>query len=334
MNVLVLGGTRFIGPPVVRRFDALGDDITILHRGDTEAALPTTVRHIHADRAGLEDVREEISKARPDVVVDIGALTEADSRTAVETLRGIAKRLVLVSSQDVYRAYGRFHGTQEGLVESGPSSEDSALRTALYPYRGRIAGLDSYEKILVERAACSSPDLPATVLRLPATYGEGDSQHRLAQELRRMDDGRPAILVDETLAAWRWTRSYVENAARAIAVAATDERAAGRIYNVGDHTMSYADWLRAIGRAAGWEGQVMVLPRERLPRHLRPPPGDYTQHLVADTTRIRSELGYDESVSLEEGLRRTIAWERANRGEIDTRVLDYKAEDALLAALD
>lgn len=127
-----------------------------------------------------------------------------------------------------------------------------------------------------------------------------------------MDAGRTVIQLDETFAAWRWTRAYVENAARAIALAATDERAAGRVYNVGDaEALTYADWIRAIGRAAGWPGKVVPVPSDQLPTERRPPSGDYDQHLVADTTRIREELGYRETVSLEEGLRRTVAWERA-----------------------
>ncbi len=176
--------------------------------------------------------------------------------------------------------------------------------------------------------------LPATVLRLPAVYGEGDYQHRLALELRRMDDGRPAILLDERLAGWRWTRGYVENAAAAVALAATDERAAGRIYNVGEEdALSYAGWLRAVGRAAGWTGEVIAVPPDRLPKPLRPPPGDYYQHLAAGTARIRAELGYVDRVAHDEGLRRAIEWERANRGELSPRLFDYAAEDEVLASL-
>ncbi len=333
MRVLVIGGTRFIGPPVVRRLVALGHDITVFHRGETEAELPASVRHIHGDRERLGDHGREIARLAPDIAIDMGALTEGDARAVVDTFCGVAKRLIVVSSQDVYRAYGRFHGTEPGPLEALPCTENSALRTALYPYRGQIAGLDDYEKILVERVAMGAPDLPATIVRLPAIFGEGDYQHRLAIELRRMDDDRPAIILDERLAAWRWTRAYVQNAAAAIVLAAADERAAGRIYNAGDDALSYADWVRAIGEAAGWQGEVVSLPSERLPKHLRPPPGDYRQHLVADTMRIREELGYEDVVSRDEGLRRAIEWERANRREINPRLLDYNAEDALLAAL-
>jgi len=51
--------------------------------------------------------------------------------------------------------------------------------------------------------------------------------------------------------------------------------------------------------------------------------------LAYDTTAIRSELGYEEPVAYEDGLRRTVAWERdampaANRAALD---VDYAAED-------
>jgi nucleoside-diphosphate-sugar epimerase len=164
-------------------------------------------------------------------------------------------------------------------------------------------------------------------------FGERDSQHRLVLELTRMDDRRPAILLEYTFALWRWTRGYVENVAAAIALAATDDRAAGHVYNLGDpFALTYADWVRAIGRAAGWPGEVIVLPDGRLPASLHPPAGDYEQHLIADTSRIRRELGYIEPVPLDEALRRTIAWERASRSDGRPR-FDYAAEDAALAAL-
>jgi len=51
-----------------------------------------------------------------------------------------------------------------------------------------------------------------------------------------------------------------------------------------------------------------------------------------DSSRIRRELGYEERVSLDEALKRTIAWERANPPkEIDPKEFDYAGEDAFLA---
>lgn len=329
MRVLILGGTRFIGPPTARRLHEIGHEVSVFHRGDTEAELPATIAHLHGDRHRLSDFADQFRRFAPEVVLDLTAYTEQDAQTVVDTFRGVARRLVVVSSQDVYRAYGRFHGKEVGLLEPVPVTEDASLRQKLYPYRGAGLGLEDYEKILVERTAASAPDLPATILRLPAVYGEGDDQHRLFLELKRMDDSRPVILLEERLARWRWTRAYVENAAQAIVLAVPDERATGRVYNAGEQeALTYAEWVREIGRAAGWAGEVLTVTANR--RKLQPPPGDYEQHLVADTTRIRQELGYREVVSREEGLRRAIEWERAHRPQGRDRLFNYAAEDAVL----
>ncbi len=334
MRVLVIGGTRFIGPPVVHRLIDMGHEVTVFHRGFAEAELPPRAGHLHADRMELPAHVETIRAFAPDLVLDMAAFTRAEAEAMVQTVRGIARRLVVLSSQDVYRAYGIFHGTEAVPVIRAPATEDSPLREQLYPYRGDGRGLDDYEKILVERAVTGIPGLPATILRLPMVYGEGDYQHRLLFELQRMDDGRPAILLEERFALWRWTRGYVQNIAAAIANAVSDARATGRTYNLGEPAaLSYADWVRAIGRNAGWARELLLLPADRLPPALWPPAGNYDQHLVADTGRIRVELGQREPVARDESLVRTIAWERANRPSNAAALLDYATEDAVLASL-
>ena len=292
------------------------------------------VSHIHGARQDLALFGDQFRRLLPDVVIDMCAFSERDAEQAVTAFRGLARRLIVVSSQDVYRAYGRFHSRDGGPLEPVPFDEDSPVREQLYPYRGMIDGLDDYEKLLVEQAAMDSPLLRPTIVRLPMVYGERDYQHRLALELQRMDDGRPAILLEETFARWRWTRAYVENAAAAIVLAAADERAARRVYNAGDaEALSYAGWLREVGRAAGWQGRVVIVPDGTLPKQLRPPRADYTQDLVADTGRIRFELGFEEPVPGEDGLARTIAWERTNRQPASDGLFDYEAEDRVLAEM-
>jgi nucleoside-diphosphate-sugar epimerase len=103
---------------------------------------------------------------------------EEDARLLADAFRGIARRVVVLSSGDVYRAYGLLRGTEEGAPEPTPLKEDSPLRSKLYPYRGGASGPfdpEKYEKILAEREISRHPDLPATILRLPVVYGPGVS---------------------------------------------------------------------------------------------------------------------------------------------------------------
>jgi nucleoside-diphosphate-sugar epimerase len=351
MQVLIIGGTSFIGPGVVRLLVERGHSVTVFHRGQTEADLPSGVNHISGDRRDLATFRDEFKRLAPEVVLDMICFTEPEALAAVQTFTHIASRMVTLSSMDVYEAYGRFLGIEPGapspaapstsapsspgLAEDARLSEDSPLRQAMYPHRA-IAGAPedfahSYEKILVERAVMNNPELPCTVLRLPAVYGPRDPYHRTFDYLKRMRDGRRTILIEEKQSRWRWTRGYVGNVAAAVALAATDERAAGRIYNVGEQdALSESEWIRSIAAAAGWEGEIIRAPKESMPNHLVAP-YDWDHHIVGDTSRIRRELGYGEVISRKEAMKRTLEWESANPPQqIDQARFDYAAEDAAL----
>lgn len=319
MRMLVIGGTGFVGSHVVRALVASGHEITVFHRGETASRLPNSVSQVRGDRTRLDDYADELRGIKPHVVIDLAAYTEVDATSLMRTFTGVARRQVVSSSMDVYRCYGRLLRQTRIPADTPPdppATEDSPMRESLFPYRSQAKSTDdlfyNYEKILVERAAQSYSDLPATVLRLPAVYGPHDKQHRTLEYLGQMDAGCGAITLGRTRAEWRWTRGYVENVAQAIVLAATDERATGRIYNVGEPiALAEAQWVRAIEDAADWTGEVRVVPDDELPA--TGPPYDWKQHCIGDSSRIRRELGFRETLAIEEGLRRTIAWERRAR---------------------
>lgn len=126
--------------------------------------------------------------------------------------------------------------------------------------------------------------------------------------------------------------------AHATVLAVVDDGAAGWVYNVGEpDALSLEEWIQAIGRAAGWNREVISLPADQLPDHRR---SDYNweQNWIVDTSRIRTELAYSETISREEALRRTVDWWRqASPDEVSepftpkTSPDDYAAEDAVLS---
>src|ERR671936_42407 len=185
MRVLVIGGSGFIGTHVVAALR--GHEVAVLTRG----RAPTTVRAITGDAA----------------------------RGLVAAVRGIAKRVVVISSMDVYRACGVLHRLEPGELEPLPLTEDSPLRTVRQTYPpaqlARLAEVfgwlgDGYDKIAVEETV---RELGATVLRLPMVYGPGDPLRRLLPIVKRIDDGRPALILAESIASWRASRGYVDNVA-------------------------------------------------------------------------------------------------------------------------
>jgi len=229
VRVLVIGGGGFIGGAVVTRLRELGSDVCTFRRGERA--------DYRGDRRELPRRRDELAGAAPDVVVDVIAYSERDGAESVETFRGVARRLVVLSSQDVYAPYGRLMRHEGGEPAAAPSTESSPLRTSRFPYRAMAQGPEDrahdYDKILVEQAASSDPSLPATILRLPFVWGPDDPHRRVGQVLDRLRDGGD-YPIERARASWRWTRGFIEDVAEAIALATTDARASGRTYNVGE----------------------------------------------------------------------------------------------------
>jgi len=333
MRIAVLGGTGFIGPYVVRRLAAGGHRVTVVHRGLQERDDLGDVLHVHADRSALGAAMEEVGEA--DVALDMAPFTEAAARLAVEALRGRVGRLVVISSVDVYRAFGAMLGVEESPLPEPPVDEDSPLRSRLYPYRdsapeGSPEWLREYDKIPIERLVMGDPEMPGTALRLGAVYGPGDRQHRLRPLVARIDDGRPALLLERTQAAAHYPYVYVENVAAAIAAAVVDERAAGRIYNVGpERTPTVRAWTEAVAEALGWSGRVVLVGDGTLEEAAGV---DHRHGMDLVSARIRAELDVEDPVDFATGVRRTAEYERAHRGDGPTRE-DYAREDRLLAAL-
>lgn len=338
MRILILGGNGFIGRFLTPQVVAAGHEVAIVHRS-AERTIPGADA-IAADHRDLPSRAAALRAFRPDVVVDLLLSSGRQAADLLTVFRGHAGRLVAISSMDVYRATAVMHGADAGPLEPLPLTEDSALRTGALTYPPPVLEMlkgifgwvdDAYDKVAVERVVREDSTLPATVLRLPMIHGPGDQLHRLVPLLKRMDDGRPVIPMAEHVAAWRGSRGYVENIAAAITLAATDDRAAGRTYNVGDaDSLSELEWGRAIGEAAAWRGRFVVLPDDQVPPYLLLP-GRLEQHWVTDTSRIRRELGYAEPVDRMTGLRRTIAWERANPPPVNPAMFDYAAEDRAVA---
>jgi len=293
VHILVIGGTKFIGPYVVEQLVSLGHTVTVYHRGEHEPVLPLGVRHVHNPAAAMpvDSFPSEVLQPSPGVVIHMIPTGERDSRALVNTFRDRTRRLVVLSSGDVYQAYGRLIGLEAGPPAPGLLTESSPLRTVLYPHRTQAKSPDDwvygYDKILVEQTVLGDPFVPAVVLRLPKVYGPGENaDFSTVHGFRHQPQ-------------WRWTHGYVENVAHAIVVAALHPAAAG-IYNVGEEmTPTVAE-------------RLAHLPPSSVAHEA--PPFHFEHDIAYDTTRIRRELAYKEPVEYAQGLRRTLlGWGQAGR---------------------
>lgn len=342
MHILILGGSGFMGPYIARSLLRRGHAVTVFHRGKTNTGLPKGAQEITGDwgtswqRAGLVDLRPRFAELAPDAVIDMRIIGEQDAAHLQQSLRGLAGRLVAISSQDVYRAYARFIRREPGEPDPTPITEESPLRDTLYPYRSETSTPDdftfSYDKIPAERLLLDGGDPPTTVLRLPAVYGPNDRQYRFYPFVKRMLDGRPAILLSRENAGWLWTHAFAADVGEAVALAAGHPAAAGRIYNLGEaHTPTMLERLETIAALLGWQGRFVLAEEASLPAAMQQP-YDWRQALLASSERIRSELGFRETITVEESLRQTIEWQRATPpAQSHPADFDYAAEDQAIA---
>jgi nucleoside-diphosphate-sugar epimerase len=284
MRVLVIGGTRFIGPRVVRELVSRGHDIAVFYRGKHDVDLPEGVVRFKDPRAAMPvtAIPDELRSYAPEVVLHSIAMGEQDAEAARDAFVNVARRIVVLSSGDVYRAYGVFKGIERGPLESVPLTESAALRTRLYPYRSESTPRSAleyfYDKVLMERAISADRRLPTTVLRLPKVYGPEDNANLWS------------VYDFQRHGHWRWTHGFVDNVAHAIALALEDERSAGKTYNVGEEqTPTMAERLKDLPPRSNQQDTDPTL--------------NFAQSIVFDTSAIRQELGFREMVSERDAMR-------------------------------
>jgi len=317
-----LGGTRFIGRAIVEELVAAGHDLLIVHRGNLEPDDLVPVQHLHAERKELAAHRDELAAFKPDAAIDCRALTRADAQIAIDALPA-GLRLVVISSLDVYRAFGAVNEERE--TDPIPLDEESPVRLNRYPYRGKMPGMDDYDKLDVEDVYLPHD---ATSVRLPMVYGEHDYQLREEYILRRVRAGRSRIPFGAGM--WLACRTYVKDMARGVRLVLTTPETAGHVLNLcDDRTYSMRMWSRMILDAAGTDAELVRVADELLPEDLKAT-GTMTQHIAASARKARSMLGWTTS-DPEESLRATVRWHLANPPSNPD--LDFSADDRAVASV-
>lgn len=100
MNVLVLGGTRYFGIPMVNELVKAGHEVTIATRGRAADPFGDLVKRLTLDRTNLESMREALAGIHYDVVIDKIAYCSDDIRNLMEVVD--CDRYIYMSSTSVY----------------------------------------------------------------------------------------------------------------------------------------------------------------------------------------------------------------------------------------
>ncbi|MBV9440194.1 MAG: NAD-dependent epimerase/dehydratase family protein [Candidatus Eremiobacteraeota bacterium] len=168
MRLLVIGGTRFVGRQFAEIARDAGHDVTVFHRGSTEA--PAGVREVLGDRGGdLSALPRDV-----DAVLDTCAYRASDvHRLAPALLERGVHRYALVSSVSVYRPETPLWFESAPLL---PPLEDDAEVT------GQTYGP---MKVACERAAEEHFGRDALLLRPGLIVGRYDRSDRFGYWPRR-----------------------------------------------------------------------------------------------------------------------------------------------------
>jgi len=100
MKILVIGGTRFFGRPMVRDLLFAGHDVTVATRGRSTVPYKGDLKSVIVDRTDPEAISAAFSKEYFDVVIDKVAYASNDVKSLVDNVR--FGRYVLMSSCAVY----------------------------------------------------------------------------------------------------------------------------------------------------------------------------------------------------------------------------------------
>ena len=326
MKILVTGGCGFIGSAVVRLAVARGLGIVnvdaLTYAGRTENVAVVADDPLYAfeqadirDRDAIDTIFE---RHKPDAVMHLAAESHVDRSidgpgTFIETnINGTYT--MLEAARTYWTRAGRpesfrFHHISTDEVYGSLGAEGFFTETTPYDPRSPYSASKAASDHLV-RAWHETYGLPVVLTNCSNNYGPYHFPEKLIPKviLNALQDlPIPVYGAGENVRDWL----YVEDHAEALLLA-LQKGAPGRSYNIGGHNeRRNIDLVQAIcdvldtrrPRAQGSYRDLITFVEDR--------PGHDARYAI-DPTRIGAELGWQPSVSVEEGLARTVDWYLAN----------------------
>jgi nucleoside-diphosphate-sugar epimerase len=300
-RALVTGGAGFIGSNLVRSLLERGDEVRILDNFSTGSRTNLEgldVDVVEGELRSYERVHNAVKGV--EVVYHLGALgsvprsVQDPLTSSAVNIEGTLNVLLAARDEGVRRVVFSSSTSVYGSSRELPTREDCPP-DPISPY--------GVAKLAAERYCISFSrvyeSLETVVLRYFNVFGprqSPSSQYAAVVPLfiSAIAAGRPITIYGDGEQSRDFT--YVDNVVAATVSAAGAAGASGRVFNVA------AGAPATVNRVAETIGEILGKPVEKIQAPSRS--GDIRDSW-ADLTATREVLGYDPSVSLEEGLRRT-----------------------------
>ena len=279
MKILVMGGTRFVGRPLVQQLQDAGHALTLFTRGKNP--VPAGVEHLCGDRTTAEGL-SALAGRQFDVIVDSSGRTVTDSRSVVEVTGAPSHRFVYVSSAGVYADSALWP-----LTENSPTDPESR-------HSGK---LDTEAWLTAEK-------IPFTSFRPTYIVGAGNYNPVESWFFDRIVHGRPVPLPGDGSTITQL--GHVNDLATAMALSLGVDAAANRIYNCSSvQGITFKGLVAAAARACGKDpGSVEIRSFDPagLDKKARKAFPLRQAHFLTDVTRVQRELAWTPTYSVEQAL--------------------------------
>lgn len=279
LEILVMGGTRFIGRPLVAALLEAGHQLTLFTRG--RQPLPAGVGHLAGDRSQASDL-DQLRGRRFDVIIDSSGRTLEDSRAVIERTDSPRERFVYVSSAGVYADSHLWP-----LDEDAPTDPNS-----------RHAGKAETEAWLRQQG------IPFTSFRPTYIIGAGNYNPVESWFFDRIVHDRPVPLPGDGSTITQV--GHVADLAAAMARCLEVSASVNRIYNcTGSQGVTFRGLTEAAARACGKDPATVTIrsfdpagldPKARKAFPLR------LNHFLTETHRLRRELAWSPRFDLDQAL--------------------------------